>query len=48
MVISKTRLARAVLLAAPALIGTPAFAADPDQGGGCRTCFEERPSRGPE
>src|SRR5690349_21253336 len=34
MVISKTRIARALLLAAPAVLGTPAFAADPDQGGG--------------
>jgi iron complex outermembrane receptor protein len=33
MVISKTRMARVVLLGAPALFSVPAFAADPDQGG---------------
>jgi iron complex outermembrane receptor protein len=33
MVISKTRTACALLLAAPAFLDTPAFAADPDQGG---------------
>ncbi|HEU4624784.1 MAG TPA: TonB-dependent receptor [Steroidobacteraceae bacterium] len=34
MVISRARIARALLAGAPALLATPAFAADPDQGGG--------------
>ncbi|HVY81489.1 MAG TPA: TonB-dependent receptor [Steroidobacteraceae bacterium] len=34
MVISRARIARALLAGAPALLATPAFAADPDQSGG--------------